>query len=87
MPEDPTIYIANTSYSDADHAPPDRSNLFILVNSPYVDSQNWESLKNGYSTFLIDTLEKRGLVTFSDSVIKPTTTGMRFLNEVLQEFL
>ena len=32
-------------------------------------------------------LEKRGLVTFSDSVIKPTTTGMRFLNEVLQEFL
>ena len=58
MPEDPTIYIANTSYSDADHAPPDRSNLFILVNSPYVDSQNWESLKNGYSTFLIDTLEK-----------------------------
>jgi hypothetical protein len=32
-------------------------------------------------------LEKRGLVTFSNSVIKPTTTGMRFLNEVLQEFL
>lgn len=85
MPEDPTIYIANTSYSDADHAPPDRSNLFILVNSPYVDSQNWESLKNGYSTFLIDTLEKRGLDGLENSievfhVITPKDFYSKFLS-------
>ena len=85
MPEDPTIYIANTSYSDADHAPPDRSNLFIMVNSPYVDSQNWESLKNGYSTFLIDTLEKRGLDGLENSievfhVITPKDFYSKFLS-------
>ena len=85
MPEDPTIYIANTSYSDADHAPPDRSNLFILVNSPYVDSQNWESLKTGYSTFLIDTLEKRGLDGLENSievfhVITPKDFYSKFLS-------
>jgi oxygen-independent coproporphyrinogen-3 oxidase len=32
-------------------------------------------------------LERRGLVTSSDSFIQPTPMGVRFLNEVLQEFL
>jgi oxygen-independent coproporphyrinogen-3 oxidase len=32
-------------------------------------------------------LERRGLVTSSDSFIQPTAMGARFLNEVLQEFL
>ena len=32
-------------------------------------------------------LERRGLVTSSDSFIQPTPMGARFLNEVLQEFL
>ena len=47
--------------------------------------------RTGLSVNVVDShlkaLEKRGLVNVSDSVIKPTTTGMRFLNEVLQEFL
>ncbi len=85
MPEDPTIYIANTSYSDVDHAPQDSSNLFILVNSPYLDGQNWESLKNEYSTFLIDRLEKRGLEGLENSievlnVITPKDFYSKFLS-------
>ncbi len=36
MPSDPTIYVANTSYSDPDHAPEGGSNLFVLVNAPWV---------------------------------------------------
>ncbi len=36
LPSDPTIYIANTSYSDPEHAPAGGSNLFILVNAPWV---------------------------------------------------
>lgn len=35
----------------------------------------------------LEALERRGLVTFSDSFIQPTPMGVRFLNEVLQEFL
>ncbi|MEX2364622.1 MAG: phytoene desaturase family protein, partial [Balneolaceae bacterium] len=36
MPDDPTIYIASTSHSDQNHAPAGSSNLFILVNAPYL---------------------------------------------------
>lgn len=54
LPEDPTIYIANTSYSDPDHAPEGGSNLYILVNAPYTaPGQDWESLKETYADHII----------------------------------
>ena len=69
MPENPTIYIANTSYSNPEHAPEGSSNLFILVNAPYVtDDQDWDLLNETYSEFLIDELEKRGLMGLRDSI-------------------
>lgn len=69
LPEDPTIYVANTSFSDPNHAPKYGSNLFILVNAPYIHSyQNWPSLKQFYTTFLIEELEKRGLKGLNDSI-------------------
>lgn len=69
LPDDPTIYIANTSYSDPKHAPEDSSNLFILVNAPYIHSyQNWPNLKQFYTTFLIEELEKRGLKGLNQSI-------------------
>lgn len=85
MPDDPTIYIANTSYSDPHHAPEGGSNLFILINSPYMDGQDWESIKNEYSTFLIETLEKRSLDGLESSievlqVITPKDFYSKFLS-------
>jgi len=69
MPVDPTIYIANTSFTDEGHAPKNSSNLFILVNAPYVaDGQNWDKIRSEYSRFLINELEKRGLDGLTDSV-------------------
>ena len=69
LPEDPTIYIANTSFSDPGHAPEGSSNLFILVNAPYIVSyQNWPNLKQFYTTFLIEELEKRGLIGLNNSI-------------------
>ena len=62
LPDDPTIYVANTSYTDSNHAPKNSSNLFILVNSPYVtDEQDWDKLSNSYRNHIIHELEKRGL--------------------------
>ena len=62
LPDDPTIYVANTSYTDSNHAPKNSSNLFILVNSPYVtDKQDWDELSNSYRNHIIQELEKRGL--------------------------
>lgn len=62
LPQDPTIYIANTSWSDPNDAPVNSSNLFVLVNAPYVyENQDWEELSERYSGFLIEELERRGL--------------------------
>lgn len=69
MPENPTIYIANTSFSDKDHAPKNASNLFILVNAPYLASnQNWDGIKQDYSRFLIQKLDKNWLKELSESI-------------------
>lgn len=67
MPADSTIYIANTSYTDKDHAPEGGSNLFILVNAPYVsDSYDWKS--SSYGDKVIRELEQRGLKNLSDHI-------------------
>lgn len=66
MPDDPTIYIANTSYSDQGHAPAGGSNLFILVNAPYLsDHYNWEDHEQAYGDKIIRELEKRSLTDLS----------------------
>ena len=62
MPGDPTIYVANTSHQNPEHAIEGGSNLFILVNAPYLsNSWNWKEKKQQYPNFIIDELEKRGL--------------------------
>jgi diapolycopene oxygenase len=43
MPQDPTVYICNTSIVDPSHAPPDGSNLFIMANAPPLGAENNES--------------------------------------------
>ncbi len=69
MPDEPTIYIANTSHTDPSHAPADGSNLFILVNAPYLNGkQEWDSLKTDYGNRLIARLENYGLESLSDSI-------------------
>jgi phytoene desaturase len=62
MPDDPTIYVANTSFSDPDHAPKNGSNLFILVNAPYLSKHyDWEVSEQLYGDKIIRELEKKGL--------------------------
>ena len=36
LPESPTVYIANTSKSEPSHAPEGYSNVFMLINAPYL---------------------------------------------------
>jgi phytoene desaturase len=70
LPEDPTIYIANTSYSNSADAPINGSNLFILVNAPFLAKhQLWDTLKNEYPSILIRKLEASGLDGLSESII------------------
>ena len=56
-PDDPTIYVTNTSESDPSDAPEGHSNLFILVNTPYLPVE----VPKSYSEQIIHILEKRGM--------------------------
>lgn len=70
LPTDPTIYIANTSYTDPDHAPDGGSNLFILVNAPWVrDSGRYtDSELSAYADKIILKLTGHGLRGLNASV-------------------
>lgn len=69
MPEDPTIYVANTSHTNPSHAPVGGSNLFVLVNAPWLGG-NWDWRERGeaYGDFIIERLEKKGLTKLGESV-------------------
>ncbi|MTI88346.1 MAG: phytoene desaturase [Balneolaceae bacterium] len=70
MPDDPTIYVANTSHTDKGHAPQGHSNLFILVNAPYlIEHHHWDQQKHQYGDKVIEELEKRGLDDLSNHII------------------
>lgn len=70
MPDDPTIYIANTSKSEGNHAPAGGSNLFVLVNAPYLcDKWDWQKEGDLYAESVIRELENRGLEGLSGSII------------------
>lgn len=85
MPDDPTIYVANTSSSNPEHAPENGSNLFILVNAPYLSSNyNWNDHKQQYGHFVIQELEKRGLKDLSKHILfKDTITPADFYSKYL----
>jgi phytoene desaturase len=80
MPDDPTIYIANTSQTDPNHAPRGGSNLFVLVNAPYLSKAYlWEKRESEYKDFLINELSQRGLMNLKDHIqFSKTITPLDF---------
>lgn len=47
---DPTVYVCITSKTDAEHAPPDHENWFVLVNAPYLtDAYDWREHTSAYA--------------------------------------
>ena len=56
-PDEPTIYVAITSRSTPEDAPPGCENWFVLVNAPALgDGWDWEKEAGAYSERLLDTL-------------------------------
>lgn len=59
--EDPTIYVAITSKTDAQHAPDGMENWFVLVNAPALsDGIDWEQEKAAYRDRILRVLTERG---------------------------
>jgi phytoene desaturase len=61
-PSDPTIYVAITSKTDPDHAPPGAENWFVLVNAPALDNTfDWATNAVAYRDVVLRTLAGFGL--------------------------
>jgi phytoene desaturase len=61
VPEDPTVYMAITSKSDIDHAPPDSENWFVLCNMPYLHQNwNWQDSKTHLRKAVLSKIKKSG---------------------------
>lgn len=71
LPEDPIIYISNSSYSDNSVAPSD--NLFLLVNAPAVTSITKEESEN-YKEKIYNKLLAYGVNIRKDKVVEKTIT-------------
>ena len=70
MPDDPTIYVANTSYSDPEHAPEGCSNLFVLVNAPYLSKRyKWKDHKREIANQVVHILEEKGLKNLKKNLV------------------
>jgi phytoene desaturase len=68
LPENPTIYVANTSIKDSDHTPEGGSNLFVLVNAPYMQA-GFNADDQNYADLVINELENRGLTGLRESIL------------------
>lgn len=83
LPEDPTIYVTNTSLTDASDAPVGGSNWFILVNAPWVRKNAPEADYEAYADHLILSLTKSGLRGIQEhtvvrKIIRPTEFESRW---------
>lgn len=60
-PTDPTIYVAITSKSDPEHAPPGSENWFVLVNAPPIGPEfTWQKEKEAYRDLVLERLAAWG---------------------------
>lgn len=60
-PDDPTIYVAITSRTDAGHAPPGCENWSVLVNVPAADGRfDWAARREEYAGLVLERLAERG---------------------------
>ena len=56
--DDPTVYIHISSKSNAEDAPSDGENWFVMVNAPYDDNQEWDKMIAKAKSNIISKLSK-----------------------------
>lgn len=80
-PDDPTVYVAITSKTDAAHAPAGCENWFVLANVPASSAHyNWEEGRARYAELVLARLARLGLdartLRFSTSFTPPDLERM-----------
>lgn len=71
VPDDPCIYVAATTRSDAGAAPDGCENLFVLCSAPALDGRlDWSVVGPAYEARVVETLEHRfGLTDLSKRIV------------------
>ena len=70
-PSDPTIYICWTGHTEPQNAPPGHSNLFVLVNAPYLsEAFDWQTqdVTRRYRDLIVARMEQFGLEGLSGAI-------------------
>lgn len=80
-PDDPTVYIAISSKTDHQHAPPQAENWFVLVNMPYLtSSQDWAGAVAATRAAIFTRLARLGLDLENRIETERIFTPLDFLN-------
>lgn len=78
-PDDPTIYVAITSKSDAEHAPAGCENWFVLLNMPYLTSaMNWKEALPRVRAITLAKLRRSGFDIESSIEVESVVTPEDF---------
>ncbi|HYP54654.1 MAG TPA: phytoene desaturase family protein [Pyrinomonadaceae bacterium] len=66
---EPTVYVCASSRTDPTQAPPDRENLFVLVNAPATSERTrWTEEAESYRDLILSRLEEFGLGSLRASI-------------------
>jgi phytoene desaturase len=81
-PTDPTVYVAISSKTDPDHAPPGCENWFVLVNAPAADGRyDWQTHARSYRDHVLATLVRFGYdirsAIVSEQILTPIDLAQR----------
>ncbi|GEK57963.1 hypothetical protein CHL76_06135 [Marinococcus halophilus] len=85
FPQDPTVYISNSSYSERGQSP-DGDNLFILINAPPLPGGAMaEEEKQSYKNLVYDKLEQFGLC-LRPYIVEEQVLGPSYLEETFSSY-
>ncbi|BBI33636.1 phytoene desaturase family protein [Cohnella abietis] len=78
-PSDPAIYVCHSGHSERGMAPEGASNLFILVNAPYLsDLVNWDNpFTKQYGERILDKLASLGIEGLRDAEVRMSYTPLQ----------
>lgn len=84
---DPTVYINITSKYKPDDAPQGCENWFVMINTPYIDGQNWDELIAAARQHIIDKINRVLKADISQHIVAEKILDPRGIESITQSYL
>ncbi|MEK3900478.1 phytoene desaturase family protein [Paenibacillus sp. FSL R7-0179] len=83
-PQQPTVYVCHSGYSEPEMAPAGGSNLFILANAPYLSPAcDWSEERDAYGERVLSVLESHGVSGLSSADVLERYTPQDIARDTL----